>query len=35
MISEPTPVTISIISSESWSIRIEKPDWYEPAWIQV
>ena len=31
MISEPTPVTISIITIDSWSVRSVKPKWYGPA----
>ena len=31
MISEPTPVTISIIMIESWSVRSVSPKSYWPA----
>src|SRR5437764_1215980 len=31
MISEPTPVTISIIIRLSWSVRSVRPKWYGPA----
>src|SRR4051794_2263893 len=31
MISEPTPVTISIIIRLSWSVRRVRPKWYGPA----
>jgi hypothetical protein len=35
MISELTPVTISIITIESWSVSSVRPKWYGPALSQV